>query len=205
MNWRETRHSHFVLSAVLTVRSVWQPPSCTEPPSLGSPWLLTVELNLKSGASCVTGFSHFVLEVGLHSPTQSISSSGYEAAHSFLQVLQDTNMTGFLSFHSHKILQGKLLDSVLLLPSSPSSKGKVRCTLKAALSRPEEQVFLSSCSLRLWWAPQWESGLRPLLWRSNEKQPSPLTELWVPLASMRKVMARVRVFCSQRVVLFLWN
>lgn len=77
---------------------------------------------------------------------------------------------------SHKTLQGKLLDSVLLLPSSPSSKGKGRCALKAALSRPEEQVFLSSCSLRLWWAPQWESGLCPLLWRS-EKQPSPLTEL----------------------------
>lgn len=136
MNWRETRRSHFVLSAVLTVRSVWQPPSRTEPPSLGSPWLLTVELNLKSGASCVTGFSHFVLEVGLHSPIQSVSSSRYEMAHSFLQVLQDTNMTGFLSFHSLKILQGRLLDSVFLLPSSPSSKGKV--------------MHVESCSFQAW-------------------------------------------------------
>lgn len=34
MSWRETRRSHSVLSAVLTVRSLWQPPSRPSSPAL---------------------------------------------------------------------------------------------------------------------------------------------------------------------------
>lgn len=60
---------------------------------------------------CHRIISHFVVEVDLLiTYPEHLLITDYEEAHSFLQV---KNITGFLKFHSHKILKGKLLDSIL--------------------------------------------------------------------------------------------